>query len=146
MRCRWIGLAVIVFAALSVTGVSLSKNHWWLKTNSPKVFINGEEARDSEVFISTRGDYLLDLVVDDKGIGAYTVLRNEKIVGLTPASEFVKLPWCYFVWTDPIPVSPIGSQAAYLTATIQFDRRSVTFTVPVSEQDPQNAYTVKVVF
>ncbi len=146
MRRYWYLIAVLLVLGLLVIGIGLTRNHWWLKTNTPKVFFNGEEVPDSKVFTSVDGDYLLSVRRDNKSLGAYTILRNEEKVGLTSANEFVKLPWCYFVWTYPIPISPISSQAAYLTAEVKFENQSVTFTLPINENTPGYVNTIKVEF
>lgn len=139
-------ITVFLIAGLLATSIGLTKNHWWIRTKTPKVFFNGEEMPDSEVFVSINGDYLLDVKKDNKNLGAYTILKNEKIVGLTSPNELVRLPWCYFVWTDPIPVSPIGTQAAYLTAKVKFEDQRITFTVPINEDMPRETNTIEVQF
>ncbi len=101
---------------------------------------------NSEVFVSTDGDYLLNVKKGDENLGAYTILKNEKIVGLTSPNEFIKLPWGYFVWTYPIPVSLIGTQAAYLTAKVKFEERNITFTMPNNEDSPRDITAIKVEF
>ncbi len=146
MKRHWHLIIILLIAGLLAISVGLTRNRWWIKTNTPKVFFNGEEMPNSELFVSIDGDYLLDVKKGNENLGAYTILKKEKIVGLTSPNELVRLPLCYFIWTYPIPVSPIGTQAAYLTAKVEFEKQSVAFTVPINEDTPRDTNTIKVEF
>lgn len=146
MKRNWYFILILSITAIVVFGIAATRKHLWKQTNNVKAFYNGEEATNSTVYTSVDGDLLIWIKKGNENFGSYTILKKEQIVGLTSPNEFISFYWCYFVWTYPIPVSPIGTQAAYLTARVKFEEQSVTFTVPVREDAPRDINQIKVDF
>jgi hypothetical protein len=123
-----ISLIAIALVLILVAFLLTTRNHWWREI-PVKVFVDGKELPQSNVYVSRDGDFIVLLKESDEEIGLYLVHPKINKIGIESRSKFFKLPLYMYSRDYPVQSALSGTDKFARDPKLIIEPKHIEFVV-----------------